>query len=492
MINPDGSEGFQVNCGIRIAGGGGRNPIHKKHGLRALFKGIYGPTKLKYKLFPDTDVDEFDTIVFKSCMNISWNDYDPFLRTHALFNRDRWCQDTQRDMGAISTHGRFVHLYLDGLYWGIYDMLERPDASFMAHYLGGEKENYDAINQSEIIDGDMVSWNATINMANSGGSRGYDNSWYEDMQQWVDIDNICDHILNQFYNGNIDWTGSHGNNWRIASQRIYDEGGNYEGFHTIGGDIVAEVHPIGVGKMIAAFCNNSSISNQASCYTHTFIPQHTDFDDLCAVVPMTIEIYRSDGGSAGIYYDCAGNELTIEFAHNTLTKATLAVVGGKFTRVEATTPSYPAGSAFPWNVTSVSLGGVAADEIKTLTIKGMNALEAVGTLDGTKTANRIKRNGFRTFEISGTLMFDNQTEFTKYINFTNQRLIVNAAGATIGNSTVGLNIDIPKLVYTAFPPNIGGPGLIEVSFTAKATYDTTSSYIAEYTLVNTKLNEYLG
>ncbi len=272
---------------------------------------------------------------------------------------------------------------------------------------------------------------------------------------------------------------------------IYDEGGNYEGFHTIAGDIMAEAHPIGLGKMLGAFCNNSSISNQASCYTHEFIPQHTDFDDLSAVRPMTIEIYRSDGGSAGIYYDCNCNELTLEFAHNALMKSSIGVVGGKFTRTAATTPTYPAGSAFPWNVTSVSMGGAAIDEIVSLTIKGNNALETKGTLDGTKTANRIKRNGFRTFEISGTLMFDDQVQFDKYISYTNQRLIVHVAGGTVGNSTVSFTVDVPNVVYTAFPANISGPGLIEVSFTGKASYNTTSSYIAQFTLVNTKLVEYM-
>jgi hypothetical protein len=49
LIYPDGSEGFQVNCGVRIYGGVGRR--EKKKTLRLLFKGIYGPSKLRYPLF---------------------------------------------------------------------------------------------------------------------------------------------------------------------------------------------------------------------------------------------------------------------------------------------------------------------------------------------------------------------------------------------------------------------------------------------------------
>ncbi|MFB0553287.1 MAG: chitobiase/beta-hexosaminidase C-terminal domain-containing protein, partial [Phycisphaerae bacterium] len=51
LIYPDGSEGFQVNCGIRIHGGYFRqHNATKKHSLRLLFKGIYGPTKLQFPL----------------------------------------------------------------------------------------------------------------------------------------------------------------------------------------------------------------------------------------------------------------------------------------------------------------------------------------------------------------------------------------------------------------------------------------------------------
>ena len=49
-IRPDGDKGFNVNCGIRIQGGASRNLV-PKHGLRVLFKNLYGPGKLKYPLY---------------------------------------------------------------------------------------------------------------------------------------------------------------------------------------------------------------------------------------------------------------------------------------------------------------------------------------------------------------------------------------------------------------------------------------------------------
>ena len=46
-------------------------------------------------------------------------------------------------------HSTFVHLYVNGHYWGLYNPVERPDAAFAAAYMGGEKEEWDAKEWSE-------------------------------------------------------------------------------------------------------------------------------------------------------------------------------------------------------------------------------------------------------------------------------------------------------------------------------------------------------
>ena len=61
-----------------------------------------------------------------------------------MFNR--FTDDTMLDMGNLNPHGRFIHLYLNGTYWGQYHLRERWSADMLAQYLGGEKEDYEAIN----------------------------------------------------------------------------------------------------------------------------------------------------------------------------------------------------------------------------------------------------------------------------------------------------------------------------------------------------------
>ena len=44
-------------------------------------------------------------------------------------------------MGQPSTHNTYVHLYINGLYWGLYDPAERPDDAFLAEHLGGDRHH---------------------------------------------------------------------------------------------------------------------------------------------------------------------------------------------------------------------------------------------------------------------------------------------------------------------------------------------------------------
>ena len=51
LINPDGSEGFQVEAGIRIRGGFSRSGNNPKHAFRLFFRQEYGDAKLEFPLF---------------------------------------------------------------------------------------------------------------------------------------------------------------------------------------------------------------------------------------------------------------------------------------------------------------------------------------------------------------------------------------------------------------------------------------------------------
>jgi hypothetical protein len=231
LFFPDGSQaGFQVNCGLRIAGGASRSPsLTPKHGLRLLFKAAYGPSKLNYKFFDNSDQERFDTIQLRPNFNMSWvrtdnsgplenSNSDGAERTHGLYVRDQFTKDSQLAMGSVSAHERFVHLYINGLYWGVYNPSEHTDASFAASYYGGDKTDYDAIfsdgsTVSRAVDGDKNAWNEMLTLANRGLS---DNAAYEQIQRYLNVTNLADYMMLNFYCCTVDWPWQ---NWNASRRR---------------------------------------------------------------------------------------------------------------------------------------------------------------------------------------------------------------------------------------------------------------------------------
>jgi len=226
MIYPDGSKGFQANCGVRIYGGVGRR--EKKKSFRLLFKDIYGPSQLQYALFGDGAADQFDTIILRS----NFNDGYPFGQNVAQFIRDEFCRRLQLALGDPSAHGRFVHLYVNGLYWGLYNPTERPDASFAASYLGGDKEDWDAYNSgSPTGESTSASWSAFQTAMRSGIET---NEGFHRVQgnnpdgtpnpryiKYLDAANYIDYMLMNIFVGNTDWPG---HNWYGAMNHVNSTG----------------------------------------------------------------------------------------------------------------------------------------------------------------------------------------------------------------------------------------------------------------------------
>ncbi len=223
LIDPGDLEEFQIDCGLRIQGGASRLPIKSpKHGFRLLFKGDYGPKKLRFSLFGEDATDEFDTVILRAGFNNSWVHWASDQRQRAQYARDRFARYTQLAMGQPASHGRFVHLYLNGLYWGVYDLSERPTAPFMAAYYGGEKEDYDTLNSGTVRDGDKNAWNTMMSTANAGLAG---DAQYQAIKQYLDVRNLIDFIITNHYGGNHDWDD---HNWYAGRKR--EPGAGYQFF----------------------------------------------------------------------------------------------------------------------------------------------------------------------------------------------------------------------------------------------------------------------
>ena len=131
LLNFPGQEAFQVNAGLRIFGGVSRRLDRTpKKSFRLQFKSLYGSAKLEFPFFEDSSVTEFDRLMLRGGYNYKWTHADSTQQNRAQYMRDQFSRDSQLAMGQPSSHGRYVHVYLNGLYWGMYNAVERPDESF--------------------------------------------------------------------------------------------------------------------------------------------------------------------------------------------------------------------------------------------------------------------------------------------------------------------------------------------------------------------------
>jgi len=210
----NGSGGFSANAGVRIQGGWNRRPEESpKHSFRLVFKKHYGAGKLKYPLFGD-GVKEFDQLILRGGNNHSWLHWSAAERRSADYLRDQWMRETYAAMGQLSARGCFVHLYLNGLYWGIYNLTERPEEHFVAAHLGGRAADYDARNASKVLSGDDAAWKHLFALANAGVTN---QEQFAAIAELIDVPAFCDYMLLNLYGANADWDAE--SNWYAARKR---------------------------------------------------------------------------------------------------------------------------------------------------------------------------------------------------------------------------------------------------------------------------------
>ncbi len=218
LLNPDGSEGFQIDAGLRIRGAFSRSGDNPKHAFRLFFRNEYVAGKLRYPLFDSEGVDEFDKIDLRTSQNNSWS-YEGSSQNTLI--RDVFSRDVQRDMGQPYTRSRYYHLYINGQYWGLYQTQERADADFAESYLGGDKEEYDVVKNdssgSRVLfatDGTMDAYRRLYEAAVAGftSDAAYlavqglrpDGTPDPSGERLVDPENLMDYMICTYYTGDPD------------------------------------------------------------------------------------------------------------------------------------------------------------------------------------------------------------------------------------------------------------------------------------------------
>ena len=176
-------DGKGVNAGFRIHGDSCRAfTFTPKKGFRISFRAEYGPSQFAGE----------DVIVFRC------NRFDAWTNGGATYLKDQLARQLQEDTSGYSSTGDFVHVFLNGLYWGVYNRCQHPDARLSAVKFGGDRDNYNTVKHyNQVPDGDGADYRGFVaNISNL--------TWSAVCAK-LDLPAYIDYMLVENTVGNTEW-----------------------------------------------------------------------------------------------------------------------------------------------------------------------------------------------------------------------------------------------------------------------------------------------
>jgi hypothetical protein len=192
ILWPDGQDAIQEDCGI--ARFGGAYSYFEKKAFSLAFRKEYGKGKLSAPLFNGFDRGTLARTSFDR-LHLRGGNHD---WTRSFGMSDRFIQDSYLDMGSLNPHGRFVHVYLNGEYWGQYNCKEVLNEAFLADYLGGSEDDYVSVKGNDNGGGGPDGW--VIGAGDPPNPEPWENvrnlmGDYEAVSAYLDVSHYIDYML---------------------------------------------------------------------------------------------------------------------------------------------------------------------------------------------------------------------------------------------------------------------------------------------------------
>lgn len=183
-----------------------------KRSLRLAFRGSRGDGALETALLQRAPhggagaADRLDRVVLRAGNNRSWaRTWNP---DRTAYTEDQWIRDSQIALSGYGSRGAFVHLYVNGVYWGLYNAVERPGTHWAAAYGGGDDDDWAAVNHDGPADGDPARWDALVGAAARADLSA--DAAAAALGAALDVDAFIDYLVLMWAAGVRDWPE---NNW---------------------------------------------------------------------------------------------------------------------------------------------------------------------------------------------------------------------------------------------------------------------------------------
>ena len=181
--------GFVMDCGIQIHGRLSRTQFAKRS-LKLEFKGRYGG-ELNYDVFGDGRVTNFSSLLLRG----SLQDINGAYIADCLF------ADMAIGFTAVPAQNyRYVSLYLNGEYWGLYAIREHHSQEYFASHYNVSADSVQVNNGEYFVNG--AAFNDLINYARSHDLS--DGAAWQYVREHLDVNELIDWLILECWSGDID------------------------------------------------------------------------------------------------------------------------------------------------------------------------------------------------------------------------------------------------------------------------------------------------
>ncbi len=211
LYETDGTQGFNMLFESELQGTGTVVYAQKSLALKAK-KSIDGAV-IPYAVFPDEDLEEYRSLVLRN-NGQDWNitHFRDAMVTGLVRNIDD-VSNTIEEPIIYGQADRPSIVYLNGEYWGMYNLRERMDKRYIKNRFDQDDDEIDLLeNLDEAKEGDFNEWNAFRDFFTNNDLS--DDTKFAELAEQIDPDHYRDYIVFNVFVDNADWPGNNNRYWK--------------------------------------------------------------------------------------------------------------------------------------------------------------------------------------------------------------------------------------------------------------------------------------
>ncbi len=185
----DGSLGIESHAGVRVSGASTRKYPQKSLGI--YFRSGYGRSSVSYPFFGSDYFTHFGSLVLRNAGQ-DWSN---------ARIRDSFASTAVLDMNLDASASRFCVVYVNGEYWGLYDLKENMNEDYLETHYGVDPDTANIIKRNTLelegsnteflrVRGYAVQNDQVIPMTDAR---------YNEFIKWVDAESIMDYLIARQY-----------------------------------------------------------------------------------------------------------------------------------------------------------------------------------------------------------------------------------------------------------------------------------------------------